>query len=259
MTSLAAPGSAQRRRTAAVTVAVMAAAVLVWLAAAWQWHDAWLASPALEAIYFLPPIALPVVAIVHYLRYFIRRRPVEFEVRDGAFVAPPADQALAGMAMSLLASGAVSAGFFLWPPSTNVSQHLLAFGRIGLVFVLFAWLLWIIAFARGTGRILLRPEGLRITYAYGTRDIPWDAVSAGPPRSASVVEPTVRIGRPDLVHSTGLARRHPGKAFLPAGHAWIRREFLLDAITYYLATPGARHTIGTSEGYTHLRRVLQAD
>ncbi|GAA3197582.1 hypothetical protein GCM10010532_016010 [Dactylosporangium siamense] len=233
--------------------------MLAWLAAAWQWHDTWLANPALEVIYFLPPLVFPVVAIVHYLRYFIGRRPVEFEVRDGAFVAPPAYQVLAGMAMTLLAGGTVSAGFFLWPPSTDVPQHLLVFGRITVVGVLFAWLLLIVAFARGTGRILMRPEGLRVTYAYGTRDIPWDAISAGPSRSAAVVEPTVRIGRPDLVRSTGLARRHPGKAFLPAGHAWIRREFLLDAINYYLATPAARDTIGTSEGYTHLRRVLRAD
>jgi hypothetical protein len=258
MTSLAAPGTAQPRRAATVALTVMAAAVLVWLAAAWQWHDAWLASRTLDAAYFLPPIAFLVIAIVHYLRYYIRRRPVAFEVRDGAFVAPPADQLSAGMAMSLLAGGTVSGMTFLWPVATEAPQHLLWLGRISLVFVLAAWLLAIAAFARGTGRILLRPEGLRITYAYGTRDIPWDAVSAGPQRPGSLVEPTLRIGRPDLVHSTGLARRHPGKAFLPTTHAWIRREFLLDAIGYYLATPAARPTIGTAEGYTHLRRVLRA-
>jgi hypothetical protein len=258
MTSLAAPGTAQPRRAATVALAVMAAAVLVWLAAAWQWHDAWLASRTLDAAYFLPPLVFIVVSQVYYLPLAFRRRPVAFEVHDGAFVAPAADRLSAGMAMSLLGVGAGSTANFLWPLSTDGLLFLVTLGRAAAVVMLAVWLLLIAAFARHTGRITLRPEGLRIIYAYGTRDVPWDAMTAGPPRQQSMLEPKLRIGRPDLVSATGLTRRRAGKIFLPTYSTWIRREFLLDAINYYLATPAARPTIGTAEGYTHLRRVLRA-
>jgi hypothetical protein len=257
VTSLAAPAVTRPRRAATAYLAAMVAVVLAWLAAAWRWHDG---RPGPEAADYLllPPLLLLVVALVYLWRCYRRPRPVAFGVRDGAFVAPPADRLTAAMAAMLLAGGSTSAAIFLWPLSQDGPRALLVAGRVTLVVLLVAFLAQVAVFRRGTGRILLRPEGLRITYAYGGRDVPWEAMSAGPPRAATLTEPVLRIGRPELVRATGLARPGSAKAMLPASSTWIRREFLADAINYYLAVPAARESIGTAEGYEHLRRVLRA-
>lgn len=85
--------------------------------------------------------------------------------------------------------------------------------------------------------------------------------AAGAPhtrRAAAVSVPRLRVGRPEMLRSTGLALRHPRKVHLPTTSTWILREFLVDAVNYYLAVPAARESIGTGEGYEHLRRVLWA-
>ncbi len=258
VTSLTAAAAPQPRRAAAVYVSVMAAAVLAWLASAWLWHDSRRAGEPIDAVFFVPPLVFFAVGQVSHWRQLLRHRPVAFQVHDGAFVAPPADQVTASTVVMQLAAGTMAASAFAWPRYADGPDGLITLGRVCVVLLAVMVPLSIAVFARGPGRILLRPEGLRITYAYGTRDVPWDAISAGPRRSGSMLEPKLRIGRPDLVRSTGLARRHPRTAFLPTMSTWIRREFLADAVNYYLATPLARPTIGTGEGYVHLRRVLRA-
>lgn len=253
--SLTAPTVSRPRRSAAVTLAVMASLVLVWLTVLLTRHDDGRLGTGI--VHYLVPVTFLVAAQVHFLRLYRRRRPVAFEVRDGAFVAPAADALTAAMAGTVLSGFAMAASFFLAPLSSTRTP-LDAVGRVCVPMLLACFLLQVAVLARGTGRIQVRPEGLRITYAYGTRDVPWDAVAGGPPRTGGLKEPMLRIGRPDLIRSTGLARRRPAKVLLPASSAWVRREFLADAINHYLAAPAARERIGTAEEYQDLRRVLRA-
>ncbi|MEV0562373.1 hypothetical protein [Dactylosporangium sp. NPDC050588] len=256
MTSLTAPAVARPRRAGTVPLAVAVALVLAWVTAALIWSDGWSTSLRAQAL-MLPPVLFTTFTLGYLTWSLARRRPVAFEVRDGAFVVPPADQLSAAFATSVLAGVTASAGMLLFDRSEDWLGEFVTSWYICLALTATTFVLRLLIRARSTGRMLLRPEGLLITYAYGSREIPWDAVSAGPPRTG-LTDPRLRIGRPDLVRATGLARRGAVKAFLPASDAWVRREFLTDAINYYLAVPAARVSIGTADGYEHLRRVLRA-
>lgn len=259
VTSLTAPPVSPPRRPGTVYLAVMASLVLAWLAALLLWHGDPSTDRALHAgLTYLVPLALLAVGQARYLWLFSRPRPVALDVRDGSFVAPAHDRLLSAFAVSGATGVTVPSASLLRPTFRDVPQWILDSGRVGVVFAVAGFLLILSTFVRGAGRIELRSDGLRLTYAYGSRDVPWDAVAAGPPRRATLWEPVLRIGRPDLVRSTGLALRRPRRAFLPASWSRVRREFLVDAVNYYLATPAARHTIGTADGYVHLRRVLGA-
>ncbi|MFF5233432.1 hypothetical protein [Dactylosporangium sp. NPDC000521] len=257
MTSLSMPVIGRPRRAGTAVLLVVVTLVLAWLTAGLLWVRGW-SEPARGAALLLPPGVFTISTCVYLWWSQLRRRPVAFEVRDGAFVVPPADHLSAAFAASVLAASTVSAGILLFhrPDDPPVWPVAIWYPCLALTAALF--LLRLLMRARGAGRMLLRPEGLLITYGYGVREIPWEAVAAGPPRTAQVIEPKLRIGRPDLVRTTGLARRGAVKAFLPTSESWVRREFLIDAINYYLAVPAARVSIGTPEGYEHLRRVLRA-
>ncbi|MEV4131632.1 hypothetical protein AB0J72_05645 [Dactylosporangium sp. NPDC049742] len=256
MTSLPSPAFARPWRAGTVPLAVAVALVLAWLTAALIWGDGWSTSVRAEAL-MLPPVLFTGSTLGYLTWSLARSRPVAFEVRDGAFVVPPADQLSAAFATSVLAGATASAGMLMFDRSEDWLGEFVATWYICLALTAATFVLRLLIRARRTGRMLLRPEGLLITYAYGSREIPWEAVSGGPPRTG-LTDPRLRIGRPDLVRATGLARRGAVKAFLPTGDAWVRREFLTDAINYYLAVPAAQQSIGTAEGYVHLRRVLRA-
>ncbi|MEU0558939.1 hypothetical protein [Dactylosporangium sp. NPDC006015] len=256
MTSLTSPAIARPWRAGTVPLAVAVALVLAWLTAALIWGDGWSLSVRAGAL-MLPPGFFTIFTLGYLTWSLARSRPVAFEVRDGAFVVPAADQLSAAFATSVLSGSTVVAGMLLFHRSEDTLGGLVAGWYICLALTAATFVLRLLERARGMGRMLLRPEGLLITYAYGSREIPWEAVSGGPPRTG-LTDPRLRIGRPDLVRATGLARHGAVKAFLPASDAWVRREFLTDAINYYLAVPAARVSIGTADGYVHLRRVLRA-
>ncbi|MEV0132432.1 hypothetical protein AB0H83_28710 [Dactylosporangium sp. NPDC050688] len=259
MTSLTAPAAARPGRAGTVYLAVMAPLVLAWLAAVLLRHGDPSADRTLDTgLTFVLPLALLAVAHAWYWWLRTRSRPVALDVRDGAFIAPADDRLLSAFAVTAFAGIAVPSGSLLMPALRDVSRSTSVTGWVGVGCALAAFLVSLWAFVRGAGRIELRPEGLRMTYMYGRRDVPWDAVAAGPPRRETLWEPAMRIGRPDLVRSAGLARRRPRRAFLPVSWSRVRREFLADAVNYYLATPAARPTIGTADGYVHLRRILRA-
>ena len=237
----------------------MTSLILAWFAAFLLWHDASSADRALTAaLRFLLPVAFLAVANARFWWLRARPRPVAFDVRDGAFIAPTDDRLLSAHAVMTFAGCAMAGSIFVWPISDDVPRFSIVAGRIVVACIPVLLLLTLTTFVRGAGRIELRPEGLRMTYAYGRCDVPWDAVAAGPPRRETLWEPAMRIGRPDLVRSTGLVRRRPRRAFLPVSWSLVRREFLADAVNHYLATPAARPAIGTADGYAHLRRVLRA-
>ncbi|MGI5176891.1 hypothetical protein ACQEVZ_11215 [Dactylosporangium sp. CA-152071] len=256
MTSLTSPAVTQPWRAGTVPLAVMTALVLAWLTAALIWGDGWSTTMRAGAL-MLPPLFFTTSTLGYLTWSLARSRPVAFEVRDGAFAVPPADRLSAAFATSVLAGTTVCAGMLLFHRSQDTLGGLVAVWYISLALTAATFVLRLLIRARGTGRMLLRSEGLLITYAYGSREIPWEAVSGGPSRTG-LTEPRLRISRPDLVRATGLARRGAVKAFLPVSDAWVRREFLTDAINYYLAVPAARVSIGTADGYEHLHRVLRA-
>ncbi|MDG6107800.1 hypothetical protein Daura_15440 [Dactylosporangium aurantiacum] len=260
MTSLTAPAAARPRRAGTVYLTIMASLVLAWFATVLLWDgDPSTHRTTGTTLMFLMPLVLLAVAQAWYWWLRTRSRPVALDVRDGAFIAPADNRLLSAFAVTALAGIAMPSGSLLLLASPDMPRSTSVLGWVGAGCALALFLMSSRAFVRGAGQIEVRPEGLRMTYAYGRRDVPWEAVAAGPLRRETLWDPGMRIGRPDLVRSTGLAVRRPRRVFLPVSWSHVRREFLADAVNYYLATPAARPTIGTAGGYVHLRRVLGTD
>ncbi|MEV4131631.1 hypothetical protein AB0J72_05640 [Dactylosporangium sp. NPDC049742] len=254
MTSLTAPAVGRPRRAGTAVLVAAVTLVPAWLTAGLLWSGGWSESAREDAL-VVPPLLFATVTFAYLTSCHRRRGPVAFEVRDGAFIAPPADRLSAAAAVAALAGSTVGAGTLLVDGPETMPGSAVAGWCTVIALMVAAFLRRLHMRARSAGRILLRPEGLLITYAYGTREVPWDAVSAGPPRTG-LMAPKLRIGRPDLVRATGLARRGAVKASLPTAEAWVLREFLADTINHYLTDPAARQHIGTAEEHEHLRRVL---
>jgi hypothetical protein len=193
---------------------------------------------------------------------FVRRRPARFGIGGGPvgnrFVASPNYGWLAAQGAGQLALGAFIAGGVLRSLENDNSPFGYAyaaamFALIGLTAVLS--LVFVVALLGGANRVQLHPWGLRVVYVHGGQDIPWEAVSAGPsPGPQSWRTAWVGIGRSDLVRSSGLAKRHPRRVWLPLVAVPI--GFLVDAVNHYLRHPEDRATIGTVEGHEHLVRAL---
>jgi hypothetical protein len=116
----------------------------------------------------------------------------------------------------------------------------------------------IVMLARGTGRLILRPDGLTVVDAFVTYDVPWEAIMTGP-------LPTVfGVGRlgilwPELVKSRGpLRRRNVQRIQLQLQRSAVNREFLHDAVNHYLNHPEDRDAIGTEHGLERLLGALHA-
>ncbi|MEV4131630.1 hypothetical protein AB0J72_05635 [Dactylosporangium sp. NPDC049742] len=213
-------------RSAAVGLVVLSASVLVWYAVARRWHNAWHDDAAGFAAFFLPPLALVIGALIVVGVLKARPRPAAFEVTGGAFVAPAATQVAAASAALLLTLAHSSAILSLQQmPDDWWSPFPVRFHRVILACLVAGFLVKVAALARQSGRIELRPAGLRVRSLFADRDVSWEQLAA---KSST----------------------------WPADEAWVRREFLTAAINHYLADPAARENIGTAEGYEHLRRAL---
>src|SRR3954462_10275465 len=106
-----------------------------------------------------------------------------------------------------------------------------ALGCVYLMVYMFMMLL------RGTGRLVLRADGLTVVDATATHDVPWAAIMSGP-------LPTVfGVGRlgilwPELVTTTGLGRKkNLQRIKLQLQSSAVDREFLHDAVNHYLLHP----------------------
>ncbi|MEV0562372.1 hypothetical protein [Dactylosporangium sp. NPDC050588] len=227
MTSPTASVTPRPLRSPAVALVVLSASVLVWYAAARRWHNAWHDhGVAGFAAFLLPTLALIIGALIVVWVLKVRQRPAAFEVTGGAFVAPAATQVAAASAALTLTVAAGSATWSLWPsPDGWRSPTPELIHRVFLACLVAGFLMQVAALARQSGRIELRPAGLRVRSLFGVRDASWEQLAERP--------------------HTQLA-----------DDAWVRREFLIAAIEHYLTVPDARETIGTAEGYDHLRRVL---
>ncbi|MEU0558936.1 hypothetical protein [Dactylosporangium sp. NPDC006015] len=227
MTSPTASVTPRPLRSAAVALAVLSASVLVWYSAARRWHNAWHENGvAGYAAFLLPPLALVIGALILEGILRARQRPASFEVAGGAFVAPAATRVAAASAATVLTLATASATLHLQPmPDDWWSPISVRFHRVILACLVAGFLVKVAALARQSGRIELRPAGLRVRSLFADRDVSWEQLAAKPNT-------------------------------WPADEAWVRREFLIAAINHYLADPDARETIGTAEGYEDLRRVL---
>ncbi|HTJ36710.1 MAG TPA: hypothetical protein VL738_26100 [Dactylosporangium sp.] len=184
-----------------------------------------------------------------------RPKPRLLVVRAGEFTAPPSYFGLATTAAS-------------WPPVVGI--------LLGTLFDdddwgVFSWMLFaltlgcayfmvlsFVMLVRGTGLLVLRPDGLSVVDAFVTYDVPWEAIMTGP-------LPTVfGIGRlgilwPELVKSRGpLRRRNLQRIQLQLQRSAVHREFLHDAVNHYLNHPEDRVVIGTNEGLERLLGALPA-
>ncbi|MGI5242330.1 hypothetical protein [Dactylosporangium sp. CA-139066] len=184
-----------------------------------------------------------------------RPKPRLLSIRPGQFVAPPSYSGLATNAatfpplVALLLSIVYdddSWGVFTW----MLFAVTLAIAYFGVVSVLML--------VRGTGLLVLRPDGLSVVDAFVTYDVPWEAIMTGP-------LPTVfGVGRlgilwPELVKSHGLGRRRNLQRIqLQLQRSAVNREFLHDAVNHYLNHPEDRGAIGTEEGLMHLLGALPA-
>ncbi|MFF5233433.1 hypothetical protein [Dactylosporangium sp. NPDC000521] len=226
MTSPTASVTPRSLWSAAVALVVLSASVLAWYASARRWHHSWHGHGAAGAAFFLLPVALSIGAQIVEWVLRTRQRPTGFEVTAGAFVASAATRVTAASAASMLTLATGMATMDLWRPDSTPAIPVLL-RRVVIACLLAGFLVKVAALARQSGRIELRPAGVRVTSLLGVGDASWEQLAGAP--------------------YTQLADK-----------AWVRREFLVAAIEHYLTVPAARESIGTVEGYEHLRRVLRA-
>lgn len=184
-----------------------------------------------------------------------RPKPRSFIVRPGEFVAGPAYFQLATQAAGMPALVGVSIGIVADDDDWGVFTLMLF--ALTLVFA-YAAVYALVMLIRGTGRLVLRPDGLTVVDSLATYDVPWEAIMAGP-------LPTVfgpgRLGLlwPELVRSKGLTRRRNlPKLPLQLHTSAVHREFLHDAVNHYLNHPEDRESIGTRDGLDRLLGALHA-
>ena len=200
----------------------------------------------------LAPATLVLALAVAQLVLLRPSRRLEFETPAG----PPSSFAAGPTGLPLYhASGAVAL-------SASIAGSWLAFDR-HLVVTVTALLAVAVAAAligvalRGRPRIELRPDGVTVCYAYGTRHLPWAAFAdAEAPRPRGPGPLVLPLARPDLVRGSGLATRPVTRLSLPSSWFDIHPWFLADAIRFYVRHPEHRRTIGTAAGLDHLRGQL---
>lgn len=185
------------------------------------------------------------------------------DVRDGAFVAPPAALQLAALTSGLLAISMSTAGSSLRDFTSGNSDDLV-FAIVTLVVlapVVVLVALMVLSLFRGRVRIELRPDGVGLFGPFGTHAVPWDVIAVGPyPHASSSIGWSVSwigLTRPDLVRRRGAARLRPRarKVSLPQMVA-THPAFVAAVINHYLFHPQYRAAIGTPQEYERLRRAL---
>ncbi|GAA4708172.1 hypothetical protein Prum_079960 [Phytohabitans rumicis] len=236
----------------------MLVAATVLLAVAWLAGSAWQTSPTGTSLVLgllLPLVVLGGLTTVYVVQLTRSRRPATLEVRAGAFVAPPAYLRVAVHASVFLAIGAMVAGQALRDLADvpAISVPLLALASLQI-------LLYVPSVRAVFGdqpRVELRPEGLKLFNVLGTRAMPWEAIAVGPyPRQRRQDVNEMAIGRPELVHRSGLERwLGQRKVMLPPLVA-TDPMFLAAAVNHYLFHAEHRAAIGTPAEYARLYGVL---
>lgn len=182
-----------------------------------------------------------------------RPRPRALAVRPGEFEAAPAYFQLAANAAAMPPFVGLLVGICYKDDDWGVFTWMVF--AVALCFVyLTAYTL--VMLARGTGRLVLRPDGMTVVDGFATYDVPWEAIMTGP-------LPTVfGVGRvgvlwPELVRSRGVgSRRNPQRVQLQLQTSAVHREFLHDAVNHYLNHPEDRAAIGTRDGLDRLLGAL---
>lgn len=189
--------------------------------------------------------------------FLAMRRPKgrAFTLRADEFVAEPSYFQLATQAAALPALVGVTLGIVADDDDWGVFTMMLFAVTIAFAFLAAHG---VIMLARGTGRLVLRPDGLVVVDSLATYEVPWEAIMSGP-------LPTVfGVGRlgllwPELVRSKGLTRRRNLQRIpLQLQASTAHREFLHDAVNHYLMHPEDRESIGTEDGLHRLLGVLHA-
>ncbi|MEV0562371.1 hypothetical protein [Dactylosporangium sp. NPDC050588] len=224
MTSPSAPVAPRSIRGAMVAVWVAAALAAAWIAAAVRWHETLLHDMVLGiGVFFLPPTVFFTAMQVIGWRLQPQRRPAAFEIDGGAFVTPVATKVQAVNATTALSHATGLVCTYGWQEPGNYID--LVVPRVGIPLMAVLFLVRVARLARRSGRIELRPEGLRVTSLFRVRELPWETAEAA------------RYGQP--THTPG--------------DTWVRPEFLAGAVNHYVSDPAARQAIGTAEGYEQLR------
>ncbi|MEU7867410.1 hypothetical protein [Dactylosporangium sp. NPDC049140] len=174
-------------------------------------------------------------------------------VRPGAFEAPPSHLRLAANAAVLPPVVGVLFSIVYDDDDWGVFTWMLFAVALGCVYLMVYTFMMLL---RGTGRLILRADGLTVVDGTTTHDVPWAAIMSGP-------LPTVfGVGRlgilwPELVTTTGLGRKkNLQRIQLQLQSSAVEREFLHDVVNHYLNHPEDRASIGTQEGLEHLLAAL---
>ena len=206
--------------------------------------------PALLAVLLL--VGVGAAGVVKAMR---GPKPRFLVIRPGEFVAPPSYFGLANNAAAFPPVVGLLLSVVYDDDDWGVFTWMLFSAAAGLFYLGVYSLIMMI---RGTGRLILRPDGLTVVDAYATYDVAWEAIMTGP-------LPTVfGVGRlgilwPELVRSHGLVRRRNVQRIqLQLQRSAVHREFLHDVVNHYLTHPEDRADIGTREGLDRLLGALPA-
>lgn len=190
--------------------------------------------------------------------------PATFYIGEGTFLVPPHYRMTGARLAGVLALLATITGNQL-RPLTDVDRQPEDVWISGAVLVLIGLAAVVLSIPiaeliRGGGRVTLTPHGLVVVGLYGTRTVPWEAISAGPRlRQSAWKTNSIGIGRPDLVSTTGLARAKARPAYIPLpNNPAVQPAFLAAAIHHYLNHPEHRPAIGTQSELDRLRAALGA-
>ncbi|GAA2393368.1 hypothetical protein [Dactylosporangium salmoneum] len=234
------------RRDAWLYYVLVGGAGIVLLPFTIVWHAEWW--PEVAAV-----VLLLVTGVAGAVRAGKGPKPRTLVVRPGEFVAPPSYFGLANSAAAFPPIVGILFSVVFDDDDWGVFTWMLF--AVTMVFAYFM-VATLVMLARGTGRLVLRGDGLTVVDAFVTYDVPWEAIMTGP-------LPTVfGVGRlgilwPELVRSRGpLRRRNQQRIQLQLQRSAVHREFLHDAVNHYLNHPEDRPVIGTQEGLDRLLGAL---
>lgn len=250
------------RMRARLLIAATVLLVAVWLiAGGWRFDR----DPMWRT--FFVAVALPIVVLIGTIALMLWSHratfPAVFDVRDGAFVAPPAHlqvaaQASAGIALPLFILSSSLRDLVEGEDSLFTGIAILLIVLVSLSLLL--WVPWVLTSFRDRPRVELGPDGLGLFDVNTTYVVPWQAIAVGPtPRVSRWTPNRIRLSRPDLVRRGGVARLWRKSETPPVPQlVAVNPVFLADAVNHYLLHPEHRAAIGTPAEYERLRQALLA-
>jgi hypothetical protein len=169
------------------------------------------------------------------------RRPRMFQVRDGAFTAPPTLSAVLTVgAFTTMAVALACETVDEARRGSGADPFQIAVVVLLVVLLPVQWLSVL-----GPYGLSLRPDGLLDRQPLGSVFVPWEAGAAAEPTTVGI---RLRFARPDLIVRRGL---RPGNVV----RAGIDRGFAAWAVNLYGVRPDFRPAIGTGEGLLQLGRA----